>query len=266
MNPAVIGLGLVGGYLVLRRGGGRDQPADLTTVGRADQVPANGVPPRPGTGGLASTLNTLGNSLSGVNRNLGGGLRDVVPGAAGNALETAFEVGAKLDAAVAAGICTYYTGGAGAPVCAAAGKFVSDVNEIQRKLTIKAGTYVVGKAAPLVKAGAGELYSQSKASITNPISSAIHHTEMASAYTQKGIGAVDRGIETMWGASPTAVKIAVAPIYAGTKVATKVAGTAAKVGTQIASTGVAAAKTLESGVKSAVNAVGSGVSTVLGWF
>lgn len=59
----------------------------------------------------------------------------------------AFALGAKVDQSVVTGVCTYYSYGAGTPVCSKVGKAVSDFNEFQRKTTIKVATKGAGYIA-----------------------------------------------------------------------------------------------------------------------
>lgn len=212
MSAALWWLAGAGGVFLLSRKGGMGVP-----MVRSDQASANGVGPN---GTNASSLQDAFNNGYG-------------PGSSslGGPLDKAFGLGAKVDQAVATGICTYYTGGAGAPACAAAGKVVSSVNEFQRKTTIKAAKYIFKKAEPVVAAVGGEIKAGAKAlpsvvrsAVTTPVGFAGSAMELSGNLTAKAASSLDRVTQQAYGKLPTPLKLAAAPVLFTEKLGSKIIG------------------------------------------
>jgi len=247
MTPLLWGGAAIGTYLLFKQ---RPLPGTPGAMGPADQVPANGVAPG-GSGGILGGIQGQSSSL-------------------GSTLDSAFGLGAKLDAGVATGICTYYTGGAGAPACRVAGNVVSKVNEFQRKETIKVAKFAYSELKPAaaavggaIKDGAVSGFQIGKQAVTgSPVAAVSNLVELSNNKTAGAIHSVDRVASSALGKLPT-------PIAAPAQLALGIADKTASAGAALANKGAAAAKSIESGVKSAGNAVANtgkkAVNAVLGW-
>lgn len=66
-----------------------------------------------------------------------------------SAMDKIIGINQKADQVAVTGVCTYYTGGSGAPACAAAGRVVSEFNAWQTRQVVK-GAKAVGNAAESV--------------------------------------------------------------------------------------------------------------------
>jgi hypothetical protein len=196
----------------------------------------------------------------------------------GNSL--AGEIGAAACIGGGTAIGAYYgqpaagakIGAALAPVCSAVAPYVAKGAKFIGKEAAAGATFIahytaegardVGKAGA---AAASFAAKQISSSITNPGTTFIKTNVAIANAVNSGTALVDREVNSLYAKSPTAVKLAIAPIVGAVKVSAKIVSVGTKVGDAGAAVASKVTGTLESGAKSAGHAIASGASTVLGW-